>query len=187
MILLVPDRLRPHSCSIECYKGHQTAHADESSLTATQSIPNGLPPKPPATVAFTGPSNAYVKGGGSSSATYPLSSLESSADLQILYTRYPRLQNQLKEIYEAATEPLDDPLNDQLSSSERGDRGWGRRRNRGRGPDGRIQAPWSRQKGIKAGIHRLRTLRHLEGQDGDGLRKFSKLVTSPFEAKIRQI
>ena len=187
MILLELDRLRPHSCSIECYKSHQTTHADTPSLTATLSIPNGLPPKPPAAVAFTGSSNAYVKGGGSSFATYPLSSLESSTDLQILYTQYPRLQNQLKEIYEAATKPLDDPPNDQVSSSERGDRGWGRRRNRGRGFDGRIPAPWSRQKSIKAGIHRLRTLRHLKGQDGDGLRIFSKLITSPSEAKVRQI
>lgn len=187
MILLEVDVLKPHSCSTECYKSHQTTHADIPSLTVTPFIPDGLPPKPPAAIAFTGAANSYVKGGGSSFATHLLSSLESSADLQILYTRYPRLQGQLKEIYEAATEPPEDQLNDQTFSSDRGVRGQGRGKNRGRGPEGRTAAPWSRHKGIEAGIHRLRTLRHLKGENGDGLREFSRLVTSPVEAKIRHI
>lgn len=170
-------------CSIECYKRHQIIHAGLLSLVATQLVPNGLPPKPPAAVAFTGAPNSHVHGGGPSFETCSPSSLESSANLQILYTRYPQLQDQLKEIYEAATEPRDDQLNDQSFSNDRGDRGAGRGRNRRRGRDGRTAETWSRQKGIKSGINRLRILRHLKGEDGDGLREFSKLVTSHFEAK----
>ena len=182
--LLELDRLKPQSCSIECYKIHQTTHADVPSLAATPSIPNGLPPKPPASVASIGVLSSLVNGGGPSFGTHFLSSLESSADLQTLYTRYPHLQDQLKDIYEAATERLDDQLNDQSFSSDRGDRGRARGKNRRRGPDGRTAAPWSRQKGIKTGIHRLRVLRHLKGEDGDGLREFSKIMNALSKTKV---
>lgn len=183
IIFLKLDRLKPQSCSVECYKSHQTTHTDVSSLVAIQPIPNGLPPKPPAAVTYANTSNSHVNGGGPPFGTNMPSSLESSAVLQLLYTRYPQLQYQLKEIYEAATEPLDDQLNEQTFSSERHDRRRGRGRNRGPDRDGRTMTVWSRQKGIKSGIHRLRILRHLKGEYGEGLREFSKLVTSHWEAK----
>ena len=179
------DRLKTQSCSIECYKSHQIIHIDTLCRVATHSISNGLPPKPPAAVALTGTSNSYVGGRAPPSPTSSPSSLESSADLQILYTRHPQLRDQLKEIYEAATEPLDDQLSDQLFSNERGDRGRGRGRDRRQGRDGRKLTRWSQQKGIKSGIQRLRLLRDCKGEDGDryGLKEFSNLVTSPLEAK----
>ncbi len=169
--------LKPQSCSTECYKIHQATHTDASSLAATQLISYCLPPKPPTTAVLTSASNSHVCGGGFPFRTYSLSSLESSSDLQILHTRYPQLRCQLKEIYEAATEPLDNQLNDPSFSSRRCDRKRGQGRSRGRGRDVRTAATWSRNKGIKSGIHRLRMLRHLKGEDGDGLRAFSKVVT----------
>lgn len=179
------DRLKPQSCSIECYKSHRSTHADVPSPAAIQSTPNGLPPKPPTAVEFTGASNSHVNGNGPSFGTYSPSVLESSADLQILYTRYPQLRDQLKEIYKAAIKPPDDELDDQTLSNERRDRGHGRGRNRAPVRDGRTAATWSRHKGIKSGIHRLRMLRNVKGEDGDGLREFSKIVTNPF-SKSRQ-
>lgn len=183
VLLLELDRLTIRSCSIECYKSHQTTHTDIPYPAASQSIPNDLPSRPPETVAFTRVSSSHFNSSGPLFGAYSLSCLELSADLQELHTRYPRLQDQLKEIYEAATKPLDDQLNDQSFSSKRGDRGQGRGRNKRRGRDYRTTATWSRHKGIKSGIHRLRILRHLKGEEGDGLREFSNLITGPSEAK----
>ena len=163
---------------MECYKTHQANH-----LAPSQSTPNGLPPKSSAAVASTGASSSHVSGGGPPFGTFVPSSLESSTDLQKLYTRYPQLQNQLKGIYEAAMASLDDQLNSQSFRGDCSDRGRGRGRHRGRGSESRISAPWSRPKGITAGVHRLRLLRRTKGEDGDGLREFSRLVTSTFQGK----
>lgn len=123
----------------------------------------------------TGVPDSQIIGRGSSFGNYPLSILETSDDLHTLYDRYPQLRCQLKLIYDAVTEPLDDQLDD---SHERSNRRRGRGGNRGQGRDGRTVAKRSRQKGIKAGIQQLRILRHLNGEDGDGLEEFSKLVAS---------
>lgn len=177
------DWLRPQSCSIECYKSHQANHIDEPCLAVGQSVPYGLPPRPPPGVASTHASNYRLNGSRPSVEIYSPSSPESFTCLQTLYTRYPPLRDQLKEIYEATTEPLDDQPNDLVFGIERSDRGRGRGRKSGPGRCGRTAATWSRHKGIKSGIHRLRMLRHLNGEDGDGLREFCKLVTGPVEAK----
>lgn len=107
-----------------------------------------------------------------------MSILETSDDLQTLYDRYPQLRCQLKEFYDATTEPLDDQMDDQLISNEHGNRRRGRGGNKGQGRNGRTVGQWSRQKGIKAGLHQLRILRHLKGEDGYGLKEFSKLVAN---------
>lgn len=135
-------------------------------------------------MTVTGTSNFHVNGGELPLIANSPSSLESSADLHLLYTRYPRLRYQLKEIYEATSEPLDDHLNEQPFHSERDDRRRGRGRNRGPGRHGKTTTVWSRQKGIESGIHRLRILRHLKSEDGDGLREFSKFIISLSEAKV---
>ena len=79
-------------------------------------------------------------------------------------------------IYGAATEPSDDQDDVHSSSRSHTDRGRGRSRGRGRGRDRGAVAPWSQQKGFKAGLHQLRKLRRLDGDDGEGLREFSKLA-----------
>ena len=122
--------------------------------------------------------------GGSSFATKSAISLDSSPDLQLLYKRFPRLFAQLQVIYEATTEPSDDQPDDQSSSRSHIDRGRGRSRGRGRGRgrDRGAGAPWSHQRGFKAGLHQLRKLRRLDGGDGEGLREFSKLVMKVIQA-----
>lgn len=173
------SKLKIRSCSVECYKSHQCHHADATSLVASQGILNGLPPKPQAAAISTGTSDSQINGRGAPFGQCSLTILETpDDDLHTLYERYPRLRCQLKHIYDAAIEPLDNQLNDQLFGNEHGDRKGGRGRERGQGRDARTAAKWSRQKGIKSGIHRLRKLRHIKGEDGDGLREFSKLVAS---------
>lgn len=163
------------SCSIECYKSHQNTHAEASSPTIERPAPTGLPPKPPP-VPFFSPIDLHDERGGSSIAAKSAISLDWSPDLQLLYKRFPRLFSQLQMVYEATTEPSDDQHDDHSSSRSHTDRGRGRSRGRGRGRDRGAVAPWSQQKGFKAGLHQLRKLRCLDGDDGEGLREFSKLT-----------
>ena len=176
------DRLNSGSCSIGCYESHQTTHSTVSPLTT---ISNDLPPESSAAIVFTGTLKSHTDSHRPSSGTRSPSSLESSADLELLYTRYPQLRDQLKEIYEAATKPLKDQLKNHLLDSEHSDRRWGRGRTGELARDGRATAKWSRHNGIKSGIHKLRILRNLKDVDGDGdgLREFSKLITDPFKAR----
>ena len=163
------------SCSIECYKSHQNTHAEASGAIIEHPGPTGLPPKPPP-VPFLTSIGLHDEHGGSSIAARSAISLDWSPDLQLLYKRFPRLFSQLQMVYEATTEPTDDPHDDHLSSRSHTDRGRGRSRGRGRGRDRGAVAPWSPQKGFKAGLHQLRKLRRLDGDDGEGLREFSKLA-----------
>ena len=163
------------SCSIECYKSHQNSHAEASGPTTDRSALPGLPPKPPP-VPFSSPLDLRDEHGGSSFAAKPAISLDRSPDLQLLYKRFPRLFSQLQMVYEATTEPSDDQHDDHSFSRSHTDRGRGRSRGRGRGRDRGAVAPWSQLKGFKAGLHQLRKLRCLDGDDGEGLREFSKLA-----------
>ena len=166
-----------YSCSIGCYRNHQSIHTDVSGAATILPVLNGLPPKPPA-VAFASLPISHIKSSGSSVGTNLMSSFESHADLQPLYVRYPQLRDQLKEIYETATGPLDDHLHDQHSSTGIADRGHGRGRGRGRSRGRGVGIPWSQERGLSAGLYRMRRLRHIKGDDGEGLREFSRLVTS---------
>ena len=122
----------------------------------------------------------------SSFATKLTISLDSTPDLQLLYKRFPRLFAQLQTIYEATIEPSDDQNEDQSSSRGHIDRGRGRSRGRGRGRDRGAGVPWSHQRGFKAGLHQLRKLRRLDGDDGEGLREFSKLAIKIIQANSSQ-
>ena len=137
-------------------------------------------------MTFPSPNGLTDEHGGTSFATKSAISLDSSPDLQLLYKRFPRLFAQLQMIYEATTEPSDDQHNDQSSSRSHIDRGRGRSRGRGRGRDRGAGAPWSHQRGFKAGLHQLRKLRRLDGDDGEGLREFSKLAMNVVQANSSQ-
>ena len=173
-------RLKARSCSIECYKSHQNTHSDLPSLIRS---PNGLPPEPIAAVMLPSTSNSHTDSGCSSLRTCSPSSLDSVTDIQNLYARYPQLRDQLKEIYEATTEPLKNQVNDKSFGSESSNRRRGRGRVRGLACDGRPPAMRSQYYGIKSGIHKLRTLRDFEGEAGHGLREFSKIIAGSFEAR----
>ena len=117
-------RLKARSCSIECYKNHQNTSSDLHHLIAS---PNGLPPKPIAAVMLPGSSNPHTtnphtNSGCSSSGTRSPSSIDSATDIQNLYARYPQLRGQIKEIYQATTEPLKYQVNDQSFGSESSNR-----------------------------------------------------------------
>lgn len=170
--------LKALSCSIECYKSHQDVHAADLRSTTILATSNGLSPKPPPVASVLGPPYSHRRSGDPSETLFELESLESSVELQRLYLQYPRLRDQLKEIYESTREPSNDRFDIQSLSRERG--GYrGRSRGRGHGyRRERVAGLWSQQKGFKAGLHQLRELRPFKGDEGEGLRGFSELVSS---------
>ena len=172
-------RLKARSCSIECYKSHQNTHSDLSCLIKS---PNGLLSNPKAAVTLPSPSNHHTDSGCSSLGTRSPSSLDSATHIPHLYARYPQLRDQLKEIYEATTEPLKTEGNNQSFGSESSNRRRGRGRVRGLAYNGKTPATRSQYYGVKSGIHRLRTLRDFEGESGHGLRVFSTIIAGSFEA-----
>ncbi|KAL6717469.1 hypothetical protein ACLMJK_005384 [Lecanora helva] len=150
-------------------------HPEVPTTAGQQQSPNGLPPKPP----------PVAQGKAlqiSQSSGINLCSLESSAALQQLYIRYPKLGAQLKEIYDSTAENSDHSDDDEDNQSVRGrgyrGRGRGRGGNRGRG-NRRNQL-----KGPKAGLSNLKRLRELQGDDGEGLREFCRLITGLNDGKI---
>lgn len=171
--------LKARSCSIQCYRDHQTTHTTVRILSVKS---NSLPPKPPPLAAFATKSN-LIQSHGSSLRNNPPISLEAAVELEKLYSRYPRLQEQLRDIYEVATERPPDNLDDQSSMSNRaeqgGSQGWGR----GRGRAKEASIPWSRKRGFKAGLNRLKSLRHLKGTDGEGLCEFSQFVATRIDSE----
>ena len=146
-------RLKAWSCSIDCYKSHENTHSDILRLIES---PNGLPPKPIAAVMLPSTSDPHTDSGCSSLGTRSPSSLDSATDIQNLYARYPQLRDQLKEIYEATTEPLKNQVNDQSFGSESSNRRRGRGRARGLACDGRPPATRCQHYGVKSGIHRFK-------------------------------
>ena len=171
-------RLKARSCSIECYKSHQNTHFDLPCLIKS---PNGLIPNPNAAVMLPSTSNHHTDSGCSSLGTRSPSSLDSATDIQNLYTRYPQLRDQLKEIYEATTESLKNEVNNQSFGSESSNRRRGRGRVRRLAYNGKTPSTRSQYYGVKSGIHRLRTLRDFEGEPGHGLRVFSKIIAGSFK------
>lgn len=161
-----------------CYKAHQDAYSDKRCPTATLPDPNGLPPKPPPVASGVGALGSHPTSGDSSTTLSALDSLESSVELKRLYVQYPKLRNQLSEIYEASNEPSNDHSDEYTPSRGRGDRYRGRGRIRERGHERGVGASWPPKKRFEAGLDQMRKSRHLRGTDGEGLKEFSKLVVS---------
>jgi hypothetical protein len=80
-------------------------------------------------------------------------SLLQSQDLAALLSNDPKLRAQLRRIYEATREPLDEP--------------------RHQGRRSRNDGPWTEEKGTKLGIEAWRGIRE---EGGEGLEKFLNLV-----------
>lgn len=164
-----------HSCSIDCYKTHQNVHAGYSGPTITRPAPVGLPPKPPPAAAG---GSAHPRSGDISTILGVLDSHETSTQLQRLYLQYPKLRNQLREIYEATNKPSIYHLDDYASSTGRAYRYRGRGRGREHEHRRGLGASWSQDKGFKGGLHQMRKLRHLKGGESQGLTEFCKVVAS---------
>ena len=158
-------------------------HADEHSVSESSGNTNSFglkplpmrlvdPPSMESATKFVKPANA-------------LEALESSSDLRGLFSLYPKLREQLGEVYTATIEPSSEYQENEHGSNGRLEHGISRpgRRSRGRGRIGDNSAPWTPQRGRKLALSRLRKLRDCEGNDGNGTREFSRLVVQIGESK----
>ncbi|MCJ1403975.1 hypothetical protein MMC11_007199 [Xylographa trunciseda] len=102
-----------------------------------------------------------------------------STELEQLFARYPQLKSQLTSIYTATLEPSQEDQENDARRWKRATRGRGRGRGRGNTYDSPV--PWTRERGLKDAMRQLRNVRRVEGQQGEGLREFSALVTKTYE------
>ena len=105
-----------------------------------------------------------------------LSSLGSSTELQHLYSRYPQLRGQLREVYEATTELFQSTSKKHGFAKNRADRNRGKGRIRDKGIGQSYGGAWAQGEGLLPGIYQLRRLRHFDRKCGDGLNEFRELV-----------
>ena len=174
------------SCSIECYREHQTIHKDELPTYELGRNIHGLPLKPPPAMLVNPPSTKTIA--KPLQPESPFETLESSPDLQNMYTLYPKLLAHLREVYVATLGPSPDFQYSENRNSgrfSRFDRGRGRVRGKGRGGSGSDGVSWTPEKGRKLALLRIKKFRGYEGEEGNGMREFSRLVTGLVRATGR--
>ncbi|KAH8687505.1 hypothetical protein BGZ60DRAFT_363535 [Tricladium varicosporioides] len=135
-------------CSIGCISIHKAAHPPQETVhkPADQS-----PPK----------INARIPQAGVVGYKSPFCALDESKELRALFKIYPQLKSQLENIY-AATLPPTEGSQPELSH---------RHRKKSSKADF-----WDRDRGLQNGIHALNELRNTCGEDGEGVREFSRLI-----------
>lgn len=131
-----------------CYKLHTATHPP---LVPT--LPVEKPASPPQ------PNTSIPRPGTVAAAGYkgPFAALDTSKELQELFTRYPRLQSQLEAINTATLPPVDG-------------------QNFGHGRKGGKGEPWNSDRGLQKGVVALSKARNTSGEDGKSIREFSRLV-----------
>ncbi|MCJ1392429.1 hypothetical protein MMC18_005296 [Xylographa bjoerkii] len=164
--------LRLCSCSLDCYKAHKLVHTQQGKQ---------LPP-PPDNISI--PLSLFVsealKKNGNEPAQDAYTTLLRSAKLEQLFAGHPQLKSQLKSIYGATLEPSQEDQESEARRRKRVSRGRGR--GRGRGNVHNSPAPWTRERGLKDAMRQLKKVRRGKGQEDEGMREFSALVTKIHEA-----
>ncbi|EHK15892.1 uncharacterized protein TRIVIDRAFT_164160 [Trichoderma virens Gv29-8] len=140
------SRCRLPYCSVQCSKAHQQNH----------------PPDPPKEEP-----NANMPPAGSIDPTNPFSALATSDKLQLLFSKYPNLPNQLLEIHAATQPPPEAP--DAATKAIPASLMKGLPANSGK-------ATWNHDIGIKNGKAALRRARKASGEDGEAIREYTELI-----------
>jgi zinc finger HIT domain-containing protein 3 len=95
------------------------------------------------------------------------SKLETSIELQQLFSKYPSLRSQLRQIHKCTRPPEPDTEEQPTDSRSFGNKGRSRVDDRGN---------WSAEKGFGRGLSLLKRLRDGDNGDSEGLGEFSQLV-----------
>lgn len=138
----------PH-CSVACNKTHQENH------------PPDVEPKPTTIRSDIRQTSNAVAPVPKPDPSNPFHALDTSEKLQLLFRRYPRLSEQLSEIY-AATQPPLEAADKRLPASLM--HGINKK-------DG-----WNHDVGIRNGKEALRKARRADGEAGDAVREYSELI-----------
>jgi len=109
-------------------------------------------------------------------------SLITDEEVQLLFQRYPKLQIQLRHLYQSTLEP--NPINQPSDTRRRGSSYRGRwRRNIHDRDDIR---PWTPDKGFARGLESLRMQQQSDSLDADGLKELSTLILKRFPVDAQQ-
>jgi len=111
----------------------------------------------------------------------PFSDLETSPQLEPLFSKFPTLRSQLRDIYKRTKSP--EPGSEEHARDRRTfpDRGGARIDGRGLSWSGR--GNWTTEKGFNQALSQLKRLRKGNEEDSEGLGEFSEFVhmVSPME------
>ncbi|PGH19840.1 hypothetical protein AJ80_03757 [Polytolypa hystricis UAMH7299] len=169
------------SCSLACSQAHKSnctlAPAPEASNVLTEPSANGGADQAPPTTAALTPTTPTAPQSGD------FTHLKSSPELQALFSRFPNLRSQLREIYNLTLEEEWEEMKPHSSHSGRG-----RGRGGGFGARGREKSRgyWTEGKGFNRGLGRVRRWREIweegfGGNDGDGFMQFAALIQADDE------
>ncbi|KAM5431745.1 hypothetical protein MferCBS31731_007750 [Microsporum ferrugineum] len=187
------------SCSLACSKSHKTTCSPviPDPVTSEDHLQGGsdgnalpkydsqLRPAEDITAAVNNAQPTAVSGHGNTKEGF--SSLESSPELQELWSRFPGFRSRLREIYNLTLEE------EWVEEAKPDSHGWGRGRGRGRGRGthssrggGRSRGPWTPEKGFNRGLGKVRkwreacdddsASRRATGADDEAFRRFIALV-----------
>ncbi|KAH6682940.1 hypothetical protein B0J14DRAFT_467844 [Halenospora varia] len=135
-------------CSIACSSTHKATHPPQ------ETVPKPVDKSPPKI-------NSRIPQAGTVGYRGPFCALDESKELQALFKIYPQLKSQLENIYAATLSPTEGSQ-PELSH--------GHRKKSGKADF------WDRDRGLQNGIHALNKLRNTCGEDGEGVREFSRLI-----------
>lgn len=195
-ILTRPNHMR--SCSLACTQSHKSYcspsapeqdHESEKSGLLENAQKIGTYETAPADVCegtinpvlqpHANPANNTLVTSNIPNAALHFQNLESSQALKDLFTKFPALRSQLREIYKLT-------LEEEWVEMKHSNYGRGRGRGRGgfSGRGGRSRGPWNEEKGFNRGLGKVRRLREtLESNNGpangaeiEGFRQFAALV-----------
>lgn len=159
------------SCSIECFRQHQSAHPNPPHHLATPLV-NGLPPKPPTVL----PNQSTLQ---SSTLGHPTSrgpvGLTTPEELEQLFRLHPQLRELLDTIYKST---LDLTPKDKFNQQHNwGHYGHAATRGRFGGRRTYKEPPWTQQRGFQNGLYTLRKVTLGDTRNSEALQAFTELVT----------
>ncbi|KAL7951029.1 hypothetical protein V8C42DRAFT_136534 [Trichoderma barbatum] len=153
------SRCRLPYCSVQCSKTHQQNHPPD---------PPKEEPKPTSRASNEPQAaSANLPPPGPIDPTNPFSALATSDRLQLLFSKYPNLPNQLLEIHAATQPPPEAP--DAAARAIPASLMKGLPPNSGK-------ATWNHDIGIKNGKAALRKARKASGEDGEAIREYTELI-----------
>lgn len=157
------------SCSLTCSKTHKENCAGKAP-DSLDGLDHGDQKDIPASFA-----TSQSASDASPHPLKPFSKLQTSQELQELFSKYPTLRSQLSHIYKSTRPPQTDA--EEQGSGYRNFSERGRGRSDGRNQSSFDRGGWTLEKGFNRGLSQLKRLRDGDNkEDAEGLREFSELV-----------
>lgn len=165
-------------CSVPCATLHTQNHPPVEEAPKPDPAPEAAPP------VSNGAALAGTVGGARAISTFE--KLGASKELEILFTQYPRLKSQLRDIYAFTNPPTEfgmgmnqyapQPQNQYGHDDSRGGRGRGGRGGYSGRQNGKPKGPWTTDQGMQDAIDAFGRAKEEYGKGGEGIREYQNLV-----------